>query len=57
MSDDGRDARFLPVESWPREMVRAVALAYRSALAAGRPEREAGAEAVRAYLAAGGDPA
>ena len=53
MPDDPSDARFIPIDFWPREMVCAVALAYRLTLVAGRPEREVGA-AARAYIVASG---
>ena len=44
------------MERWPRELIRAVALAYRRAMAEGGLDPEAAAAAREAFLAAGGDP-
>src|SRR3712207_2310252 len=50
------DSHQPPMERWPREPVRAVALAYHRALAEGGLDPEATAAAREAYLVAGGDP-
>ncbi|MGX9966042.1 hypothetical protein ACVFYP_22140 [Roseomonas sp. F4] len=47
----------MPISTWPIEMVRAVAVAYRNAEGKGLDNLDCSAAAIEAYVTHGGDPA